>query len=211
MGSSNAYINDLIRAIYLRLQELRASMRIYWISTTLMLADKESRMIIFSEEYVPDAWYRCIIKRIGLRPTIDVMATHENAKCNDYIYFYSSPLDTSRKRDFFTHTQLLDHQVGYCFPPKKLLTQALNHIYNHFRHMSWIVVFHRFREWPLGLEQFRELPNATLLTAPQDMFTVIPSERKMIRQGIEYIGMPNKWAKATHILVYYANHKMTTS
>ena len=171
-----------------------------------MIADKESRLIVFSEEYLPRVWYDCLCKNLNLTPTIDVMATLENAKCDDFIYFFKSPgIPNKTQRDFFAVSDLGQHKTGYCYPPKKLLTRTLNHIYQNFRHMNWIIIFHVFLEWPIGLEQFRLLKNVAVTKAPEDMFTIIPSEKKIEIQNQTYIGMRNKWAKSTHILTHYAH------
>ena len=49
LGSSNPEMNDLIRAIYMELHRLKSRMNVYWCSTKIMMADKESRTIVYSE------------------------------------------------------------------------------------------------------------------------------------------------------------------
>ena len=68
---------------------------------------------------------------------------------------------------------------------------------------DWLFLFNRFTEWPLGLELFRPMRNATVIKMPETMFTVIPAECHFKRFGVEYTGMPNKWSKGLYMLVIY--------
>ena len=153
---------------------------------------------------MPRIWYDAIIDNLGFIPTIDVMATYENTKCSEYVEFFTNPRSKPFGRDFFTLTDLGSHKSGYIFPPKKQLTKALMHISKHFAHMNWLVVFHRWLELPLGVESWISQPNVALLDAPEGFFTVIPAELEFEEDGQKFIGMKNKWARSTHLLVHYA-------
>ena len=132
------------------------------------------------------------------------MATYENTKCAEFIDFFTTPRSKPFGRNFFTITDLGSHTSAYIFPPKKQLTKALAHILQHFSHMNWIVVFHRWLEMPIGVEQWIKKPNVVLLDAPDELFTIIPAEYKFEVDGEVFIGMRNKWVKSTHILVHFA-------
>ena len=167
-----------------------------------MLADKESRQVVYSEEYMPKKWYRTICQATGVYPTIDVMATKENTKCDEFVEFFSSSESKTKYRNFLAVKDLDQHKTGYCFPPKKILSKALAHIYENFRHMTWLIIYHKFLELPLGVERFLRHKNTVHFELPTSFFTIIPSENRIEIDGDVYIGMKNKWAKSTHVLIY---------
>ena len=127
-------------------------------------------------------WFDAIVQTINFRPTIDVMATMENSKCPNYIEFFTAPNSVPFATDFFTCTDLGIHKSAYCFPPKKQLAKALNHILKHFGHMNWLVIFHRWMELPLGVEKWVTKPNVALIDTPEDFFTVIPAEYRLVEK-----------------------------
>ena len=85
LGSGKDLMNDPIRLIYRKLHEMNSTMKMFWISTKLQIADAKSRQIDWNEEYLPQFHFHKICRQNKFFPQVDVMATLANTKCPSYI------------------------------------------------------------------------------------------------------------------------------
>ena len=85
LGSGKDLMNEPILAIYRKLHEMNSTMKMYWISTKIQLADAKSRVVDWNEEYLPQVQFHKLCRLHRFFPKVDVMATEANTKCDQYI------------------------------------------------------------------------------------------------------------------------------
>ena len=85
LGSGKDLMNDPIRLIYRKLHQMNSTMKMFWISTKIQVADEKSRNIDWNEEYLPQFHFHRICRTNRFFPQVDVMATQANTKCESYI------------------------------------------------------------------------------------------------------------------------------
>ena len=61
------------------------SMKIYWCSTKLQLADYPSRKVDWNEEFIPGPRFIQLCNQFKFFPDVDMMAKAQNAKAKQYI------------------------------------------------------------------------------------------------------------------------------
>ena len=80
LGTKNRPLNDIIILIYKQLHKMNSSMKLYWCSTKLQLADYPSRKVDWNEEFIPWPRFIQLCNQFKFFPDVDMMATVQNAK-----------------------------------------------------------------------------------------------------------------------------------
>ena len=85
LGSATELMNTPILAIYKQLHKMNSTMKMFWISTKLQIADEKSRTVEWNEEYLPQIFFNRLCQQENFFPTVDAMATEANTKCEKYV------------------------------------------------------------------------------------------------------------------------------
>ena len=178
----------------------------YWCSTTLQMADQPSRKINFNEEFIPWPRFHQLCKKFNIKPSIDLMATRENAKAPYYVSWgktYTIPEDQNKciGSDFFAfNPEGYKNETMYIFPPKTITTKVAIHLAKYYQQIKYIMIFHSFMELPLGLETLIT-QGVTMLEWDEEKISIIPSEHKLEYNNKIYAGNWNERNKVTYILL----------
>ena len=206
LGSKNRQMNHWIIKIYKVLREMNSTLKMYWCSTKLQMADQPSRKIDFNEEFIPWPRFNQLCKKFKIIPDIDLMATRENTKAPYYVSWgktYTIPDDINKciGCDFFAfNPNRYKSKIMYIFPPKSITTKVAIHLAKYYQKIKYIMIFHSFMELPLGLEMLIN-QGATLLEWDEEKISIIPSENKLEYENQVYTGKWNERNKITYILL----------
>ena len=224
-GSKSRVLNQIIIKILRKIKELGSEYEIIWIHTSLQIGDKPSREISLNEEYIPLPIFKEIERVAGFRCHVDCMADKFNTKCEKYIRWKNdlTPQPNAIGLDFLnTRPGKLKKLNLYIFPPKNCFTKVAAHLAKYFAKQSFILIFHKFHELPIGCEKLLALPTAKQITLtpftsnvnPSETFkqaiSFVPSEKKVTLQlhnGNKYklLGTPNIRPKATCAIINRPN------
>ena len=205
LGTKNRPLNLLITEIYKLLRQMNSTMKMYWCSTTLQLADEPSRQVNWNEEFIPWPRFNMLCEKLQIFPTVDLMATPQNTKAQQYIAWgktYLIPEDLTQciGCDFFSINPAgLRNDILYIFPPKILTSKVAQHLYSYYRNHKILMIFHAFMELPLGLERLIK-SGAKLTQWNEDNISIIPCENTLEWLGHKYAGKWNNKSKTTYIL-----------
>ena len=206
LGSKNRPMNEWILKIYKILREMNSTLKMYWCSTKLQLADQPSRQINMNEEFLPQMRFNQLCKTYNIRPDIDLMATPANTKAKLFVAWgrtYNIPQDQNIciGSDFFAfNPKPYKSKVMYIFPPKAITTKVAIHLAKYYQKIKYIFIFHSFMELPLGLENLIN-QGARLIEWNEEKISIIPSENKLEFQNQIYAGKWNQRNKVTYILL----------
>ena len=206
LGTKNRPMNQLITKIYVKLREMNSTIKMYWCSTKLQLADQPSRIIDMNEEFIPWPRFEQLCIKIGAFPVIDLMATRENTKAPFYVSWgktYKIPNDNfiCVGCDFFAfQPKHFESKIMYIFPPKPLTARVATHIERFYKHCKLIFIFHCFGELPLGIEMLIQ-NGAKILEWDENKISIIPCERKLEFHNQHYAGKWNERSKVTYVLL----------
>ena len=207
LGTKNRPLNEIIVKIYKKLKAMNTTLKMYWCSTTLQLADQPSRQIDMNEEYIPWPRFQQIIEKFNFIPDIDLMATRQNTKAlkfinwgkrDDSVMKYPTCIGT----DFFAfNPQKVKNEKMYIFPPKPMTSKVAIHLNKYYSNCKFMFIFHSFGEMPLGLELLLK-KGASLYKWQDKEISIIPCERKTEFQGKIYAGKWNDREKTTFVLLH---------
>ena len=206
LGSRNRPMNEWIIKIYKMLRMMNSTMKMYWCSTHLQLADQPSRVLDMNEEFLPWPRFIQLCKTFQITPTIDLMASRNNTKANLYVAWgktYKIPEDHTKciGSDFFAFCpKLYKDEIMYIFPPKPMTTRVAIYLATFYQEYQFIFIFHSFMELPLGLENLIK-QGAKLIEWDEPKLTIIPSEHKLEFHNQTYAGKWNERNKITYILL----------
>ena len=206
LGTKNRKLNHYIVQIYKILHNLNSSLKMYWCSTRLQLADEPSRKINWNEEFIPWPRFIQICEKFQFFPDIDMMATRQNTKAKKYIAWgkpYTIPDEMTEciGIDFFAiNPNEFKQQKLYIFPPKSIVTKVIIHLATYYRNHDYMLIFHAFGALPLGLENLIN-QGATLHQCVNREISIVPCEHILEFQDQQYAGKWNSRAKETFILL----------
>ena len=205
LGTKNRPLNDIIIDIYRRLHNMNSSLKMYWCSTKLQLADLPSRKIDWNEEFIPWQKFFQICKKFNFFPDIDMMATAQNTKAKQYImwgkpYHKQSGMTSCIGTDFFAMDpkQFKEYKL-YIFPPKPMTSRVAIHLAKFYENHQYMMIFHAFHNIPLGLENLIN-QGARLMQCAEPELSIIPCEYQLEYKGNKYAGKWNNRSKTTFIL-----------
>ena len=207
LGSRNRAMNNWILKIYTILREMNSTLKMYWCSTKLQLADGPSRKIDLNEEFLPWPRFNQLCNKLKIRPDIDLMATRENTKAKNYIswgktYHIKDDTNNCIASDFFAFNPAgYENKIMYIFPPKAITTKVAIHLAQFYAKFKFIFVFHSFLELPLGLERLIQM-GAKLIEWDEEKISIIPCENKLEFHNQTYAGKWNERNKITYILLH---------
>ena len=205
LGTKNRALNDYIVQIYKFLHNINSSLKMYWCSTKLQLADEPSRRINWNEEYIPWPRFHQICSKFNYYPDIDMMATRSNSKAQKYIawgkpYTIQSDIIECIGVDFFAvNPKDFTTEKLYIFPPKSMVSRVIIHLATYYKKHKYMLIFHAFGTFPLGLENLIK-QGAKLHQCLDKEISIVPCEHKLEFQGHQYAGKWNSRAKETFIL-----------
>ena len=206
LGTKNVALNNLITEIYILLREMNSTIKMYWCSTTLQMADEPSRKINYNEEFIPWQRFSDLCNELKIYPTVDLMATSANTKAQRYIswgktYRISEEITTCIGCDFFAQNPAgLIRETLYIFPPKPITSKVAQHLYKYYRRHKILMIFHAFMEIPLGIERLINI-GATLHKWDNEKISIVPCENMLEHNNIKYAGKWNVKSKTTYILL----------
>ena len=205
LGTKNRPLNDIIIDIYRQLHNMNSSLKMYWCSTKLQLADLPSRKIDWNEEFIPWQKFFQICKKFNFFPDIDMMATAQNTKAKQYImwgkpYHKQSGMTSCIGTDFFAMDpkQFKEYKL-YIFPPKPMTSRVAIHLAKFYENHQYMMIFHAFHNIPLGLENLIN-QGARLMQCAEPELSIIPCEYQLEYKGNKYAGKWNNRSKTTFIL-----------
>ena len=205
LGTKNRPLNAIITEIYKLLRVMNTTMKMYWCSTTLQLADEPSRQVNWNEEFIPWPRFSDLCQKLQIFPTIDMMATRENTKALKYFswgrtYLLSDTYTECIGCDFFSQNPAgLKREILYIFPPKVLTSKVAQHLYHYYRNHKLLMIFHAFMELPLGIERLISA-GAKLSQWDEENISIIPCEAQLYWRDHTYAGKWNTKSKTTYIL-----------
>ena len=204
-GSKKETFNKMYGEILKLADNLNCSLQAVWIGTKFQMADRPSRIIATSQEFLPRILFYELQKITGIHFTLDAMATESNAKCPIYVSW--QPEDKkSLIFDFFNlrHEHVKGHKI-YIFPPRKLLAQVINHVLEKFQGITVVVIFHKWAEWPVEIINCMNRRNVNVIQLPQHFLSLIPTENLVLIKGVKYYGTPIKTYHSMAALIF--SHK----
>lgn len=205
LGTKNRPLNDIIIDIYRQLHNMNSSLKMYWCSTKLQLADLPSRTVNWNEEFIPWQRFFQICEKFNYFPDIDMMATAQNTKAKQYImwgkpYQKQSGLTECIGTDFFAMDpkQFKNYKL-YIFPPKPMTSKVAIHLAKFYENHQYMMIFHAFQNIPLGLENIIN-QGARMIQCVETELSIIPCENQLEFHGEKYAGKWNNRSKTTFIL-----------
>ena len=205
LGTRNRTLNGIIVQIYKQLHKMNSSLKMYWCSTKLQLADEPSRKIDWGEEFIPWPRFIQICTKFDFFPQIDLMATRNNTKAKKYIAWgkpYNIPSELTKciGIDFFSHDPIdIINEKLYIFPPKVLTSKVAIHLAKYYHKHRFMFIFHVMGCLPLGLENLIQR-EAKIFQITNENLSIIPCENQLDFDGNQYAGKWNKRTKNTFIL-----------
>ena len=150
-----------------------------------MIADKDSRVIDYSEEYVPSPLYNQICNEMDIKPTIDLMASESNRKTKWFINRGPSRHPDCLGIEFFSiNPTRLNGHVLYIFPPKVMLTKVLSTLANSFTNFQILLIFPVWEEMPVGWARVtKAFTSVKMLVYRRGAISIIPDDKQLIFRG----------------------------
>ena len=114
-----------------------------------MIADKDSRTVDMNEEYIPAKFFGKICKRIGFKPTVDMMSSSDNRRAKKFVNRGPTNHEDALAFDVFTVQKAwVEGEILYFFPPKNVRDQVIHLVLNRFMNFKVLLIFHLFEEFP---------------------------------------------------------------
>ena len=127
------------------------------------MADKDSRMVDFNEEYIPRRFFKKICDVTGIEPTVDMMATSGNRRTKKYVNRGPTNDKDAIAFDVFSVDKAwVKSDTLYFFPPKNIVSQILFMIANRFMDQRILLIFHLFEEYPKGFARISNDPRTRI-------------------------------------------------
>jgi len=145
IGSKEPILNKVITDINMLAVDHNIHITIKWVDTKSQLADLPSRILDDNEEILQLATLKMLIKKFGLKPNLDGMATFNNRKCVRYIS--RVPETRACHTDFLSYTPQ-NGDILYIFPPKNTVNFVVPHLLRYYKRTSFILIYHVFGETP---------------------------------------------------------------
>ena len=200
LGSRNSKLNDLIRAIYYKLHQMNSSMHISWIASALMVADMESRIIDYNEEYLPYHLFKIIESAFKVNFTLDLMASDANYKTEKFIGLNNIIASKAFDFDIFNlKIKIPLSDIIFCFPPKNYANRVCSWIAQNLYRNKIAILTHAYSEISPGIAALIE-KKFVILNINRKKFTIIPDEHKTELDGKIFWGKLND-KKVNFILV----------
>ena len=205
-GCSDPALNRIIVAIHHKAYDLNSELFFTLVSTHDQLADAPSREIDLAEEIIEEKIFEKITKKWNIKPTIDCMAAPWNTKCEKYIskIYYKGCYDL----DFLTCPNIPKDEILWIFPPKSFSEKSVNFVLKNYLGHKWILIFHRFQEWPCYYTSLLNLRTCKMirLGTQSTPSTCIPAKKKNPDRGnYNQYYKPNKMPFETWAVLHDPN------
>ena len=147
-----------------------------------MIADKDSRVVDYSEEYIPTPLFEQICMEMGINPTVDLMASESNRKTKWFINRGPSNHPDCLGIEFFSISPMrLEGHVLYVFPPKVMLTKVLSTLANSFTRFQILLIFPVWEEMPVGWARVtKAFDKVKMLVYRNGPLSIIPDDKQLI-------------------------------
>lgn len=136
-GSRKKAVNSVLREIHETANKYNIELEISWVPTTEQEADAASRTIDVKEAIFRKGNFLKLEKRLGIKFTLDSMATRQNSKCKQFISL--RPVDGSFGSDFLAQTYFGKHNL-WVFPPKVLTLVVFQALLRNARKNFWCLI-----------------------------------------------------------------------
>ena len=150
-----------------------------------MIADKDSRIIDYSEEYIPFPLYYQICEELDIQPTVDLMASETNRKTKWFINRGPTNHPECLGIEFFAMnpSRLRGHTL-YIFPPKVMLTKVLSTLANSYTTFQILLIFPVWEEMPVGWARVtKAFSSVKMLVYRNGPLSIIPDDKQLIFRG----------------------------
>ena len=147
-----------------------------------MIADKDSRAVDFSEEYIPMPLYDQICVEMDIQPTVDLMASESNRKTKWFVNRGPTNHPDCLGIEFFSISPIrLEGHVLYVFPPKVMLTRVLSTLANSFTKFQILLIFPVWEEMPVGWARVtKAFDKVKMLVYRNGPLSIIPDDKQLI-------------------------------
>ena len=114
-----------------------------------MIADADSRIVNYNEEYIPARLFKKICRRVGFEPTVDMLASSDNRRAQKFVNRGPTNHEDALAFDVFSVQQAwVIGEKLYFFPPKNIRDQVIHLVLNRFMDFQVLLIFHLFEEFP---------------------------------------------------------------
>ena len=136
-GSKDKILNRIILDCAEIAIDHHFKIEIVWVPTSEQLADEPSRLLTKAEAELLPSVIDSVENVIELKFTLDLFATKNNAKCENYVtrHFDSDAFGINA----FT-IKNFHNQVIYAFPPQPILNEAFNHLSKYAQNNIWCLI-----------------------------------------------------------------------
>ena len=149
-----------------------------------MMADADSRIVNYNEEYIPKKFFQKLCQATGLQPTIDMMATSENRRTRRFVNRGPTNEEDAIAFDVFSvDATWVKDDILYFFPPKNIISQVLFLISNRFMKNRVLLVIHLFEEYPKGFGRLVRDPRVKLRYWRHAPISIIPDDKVLHFDG----------------------------
>ena len=153
-------------------------LRIYWIKTTLMMADPDSRRVDLNEEFIPARLYKKICDTVNLYPTVDMLASEANRRTKRFVNRgYTNNCDAIAFDVFSVHKAWVENETLFFFPPKNILSQVMFLISTRFMENRVILIFHLWENYPRGFARLVKDERTKLRIWKDAPLAIIPADK----------------------------------
>ena len=143
-----------------------------------MIADGDSRKVNLNEEYIPARFFKKICERVGLSPTVDMMATSDNRRTSKFVNRGPTNHKDALAYDVFSvETTWVKNEILYFFPPKNVRDRVLHLILNRFMDFKILLVFHLFEEYPQAFGRLVRDPRVKIRYWRHAPLAIIPDDK----------------------------------
>ena len=149
-----------------------------------MMADADSRIVDYNEEYIPRRFYEKICKITKMSPTIDMMATSENRRTRRFVNRGPTNNEDAIAFDVFAVDRAwVKDDTLFFFPPKNILSQVLFLIANRFMENKVLLIIHLFEEYPKGFARIIADQRTRVRYWRGAPLSIIPDDKVLLFDG----------------------------
>ena len=133
----NPALTRLIRMIHEEAVKYNILLDKDWVSTLDQEADAASRTVDVKEAIFRKEKFEEIEKNLGIKFTLDFMATSTNTKCEKYISLREE--NDAWKTNFFT-VKNFGENILWAYPPKGCTDKTFNYLVSYAKKNTWVLV-----------------------------------------------------------------------